>query len=134
MGGLTDGVSTRDMANAFSVFPNGGVYRQARTYTKVENSKGEVILDNTREDSVAVKDTTAYYINSMLTNVVTSGGGTEARISGMTTAGKTGTTDTKDNRWFVGYTPYYTAAVWVGYETPERVPAPGNPAAQVFKK
>ena len=56
------------------------------------------------------------------------------RISGMTTAGKTGTTDTKDNRWFVGYTPYYTAAVWVGYETPERVPAPGNPAAQVFKK
>lgn len=134
MGGLTDGVSTRDMANAFSVFPNGGIYRQARTYTKVENSKGEVILDNTREDSVAVKDTTAYYINSMLTNVVSSGGGTEARISGMTTAGKTGTTDTKDNRWFVGYTPYYTAAVWVGYETPERVPAPGNPAAQVFKK
>ena len=65
---------------------------------------------------------------------MTSGGGTEARISGMTTAGKTGTTDTKDNRWFVGYTPYYTAAVWVGYETPERVPAPGNPAAQVFKK
>lgn len=83
---------------------------------------------------MAVKDTTAYYINSMLTNVVTGGGGTEARISGMTTAGKTGTTDTKDNRWFVGYTPYYTAAVWVGYETPERVPAPGNPAAQVFKK
>lgn len=44
----------------------------------------------------------------------------------MTTAGKTGTTDTKDNRWFVGYTPYYTAAVWVGYETPERVPAPAT--------
>ncbi|MFR4335624.1 MAG: hypothetical protein ACLT3D_06600, partial [Lawsonibacter sp.] len=53
--------------------------------------RGEVILDNTREDSVAVKDTTAYYINSMLTNVVTGGGGTEARISGMTTAGVAGT-------------------------------------------
>ena len=91
-GGVEHGLSLIHI----SVFPNGGVYRQARTYTKVENSKGEVILDNTREDSVAVKDTTAYYINSMLTNVVTSGGGTEARISGMTTAGKTGTTDTKD--------------------------------------
>ena len=73
-------------------------------------------------------------MNYMLTNVVSSGGGYEARISGMTVAGKTGTTDTKDNRWFVGYTPYYTAAVWVGYETPARVQASGNPAAQMFQK
>ncbi len=106
MGGLTDGVSTRDMANAFSVFPNGASIARPAPIPRWRTAQGEVILDNTREDSVAVKDTTAYYINSMLTNVVTSsGGGTEARISGMTTAGKTGTTDTKDNRWFVGYTP-----------------------------
>ena len=49
-------------------------------------------------------------------------------------AGKTGTTDSKFDRWFVGYTPYYTAAVWVGYEYNERVPASNNPAAQLWKK
>ena len=137
LGGLTVGVSTRDMANAFAVFPNDGIYREARTYTRVEDLNGNVLLDNTREDEVAVRDTTAYYINQMLTNVVsgTNGGGYEARISGMTVAGKTGTTDTRDNRWFVGYTPYYTAAVWVGYEMPSRVSTAGNnPAAQLWQK
>lgn len=134
LGGLSLGVSTRDMATAFATFPNDGVYREARTFTRVEDADGNVILDNTREEEQAIKDTTAYYMNYMLTNVVSSGGGSEARISGMTVAGKTGTTDTKDNRWFVGYTPYYTAAVWVGFETPARVPAPGNPAAQMFQK
>ena len=134
LGGLSMGVSTRDMATAFATFPNDGVYREARTFTRVEDADGNVILDNTREEEQAIKDTTAYYMNYMLTNVVSSGGGYEARISGMTVAGKTGTTDTKDNRWFVGYTPYYTAAVWVGYETPARVQASGNPAAQMFQK
>lgn len=134
MGGLTDGVTTRQMANAFAVFPENGIYREARTYTKVEDSQGNVILDNTREDEVAVKESTAYYMNTMLQNVVQNGGGSEARISGMTVAGKTGTTDSKFDRWFVGYTPYYTAAVWVGYEYNERVTASGNPAAQLWKK
>lgn len=134
MGGLTDGVTTRQMANAFAVFPENGIYREARTYTKVEDSDGNVILDNTREDEVAVKESTAYYMNTMLQNVVQNGGGSEARISGMTVAGKTGTTDSKFDRWFVGYTPYYTAAVWVGYEYNERVPASNNPAAQLWKK
>ena len=134
LGGLSLGVSTRDMATAFATFPNDGVYREARTFTRVEDADGNVLLDNTREEEQAIKDTTAYYMNYMLTNVVSSGGGYEARISGMTVAGKTGTTDTKDNRWFVGYTPYYTAAVWVGYETPARVQASGNPAAQMFQK
>lgn len=134
MGGLTDGVTTRQMANAFAVFPENGIYREARTYTKVEDSQGNVILDNTRQDEVAVKESTAYYMNSMLQNVVQNGGGTEARLSNMTVAGKTGTTTNKFDRYFVGYTPYYTAAVWVGYEYNERVTASGNPAAQLWKK
>ena len=82
-----------------------------------------------------LKESTVYYMNSMLTSVVTEGGGGEAAISGMTVAGKTGTTDSKYDRWFVGYTPYYTAAVWVGYEINEYVSTSGiNPAAQVWEK
>ena len=136
LGGLSMGVSTRDMATAFATFPNDGVYREARTFTRVEDADGNVLLDNTREEEQVIKDTTAYYMNNMLTQVVVDAALDcyEARISGMTVAGKTGTTDTKDNRWFVGYTPYYTAAVWVGFETPARVPASGNPAAQMFQK
>ncbi len=133
-GGLTDGTNTRDMAAAFAVFPNNGIYRTPRTYTRVENSSGEIILEKESHQEVAVKDTTAYYMNSMLRSVVTSGGGTAANFNGgMSIAGKTGTTDSKHDRWFVGYTPYYTAACWVGYEQPERVKAPGNPALNMWK-
>ena len=73
-------------------------------------------------------------MNEMLKNVVTRGTGTAARISGMTVAGKTGSTTANNDRWFVGYTPYYTAAVWVGYKTPERIYASNNPAAVMWQK
>lgn len=73
-------------------------------------------------------------MNEMLKNVVSNGTGTAARISGMTVAGKTGSTTANNDRWFVGYTPYYTAAVWVGYKTPERIYASNNPAAVLWQK
>lgn len=72
------------MANAFAVFPENGIYREARTYTKVEDSDGNVILDNSREDETAIKESTAYYMNTMLQNVVQNGRAvSEARIIGM---------------------------------------------------
>lgn len=134
-GGLTDGTNTLDMAAAFAVFPNNGIYRNPRSYTRVETVDGEVLLENESVQEIAIKETTAYYMNSMLTSVVTSGGGTAANFdSGMAIAGKTGTTDNKYDRWFVGYTPYYTAAVWVGYaNTPSRVNVSGNPALNMWK-
>jgi penicillin-binding protein 1A len=122
------------MAAAFAVFPNNGIYRNPRTYTRVETADGEVILENESVQEVAIKETTAYYMNSMLRSVVTTGGGTAANFDGgMAIAGKTGTTDNKYDRWFVGYTPYYTAAVWVGYKQPERVNISGNPALNMWK-
>lgn len=133
-GGLTDGANTRDMAEAFASFANNGVYTYSRTYSKVVDSTGKVWLDNTIKQEPIMKETTAYYINQMLRNVVSSGSGSSAALSGMTVAGKTGTTDSKFDRWFVGYTPYYTAAVWVGYEQPERVNVSGNPAIDMWKK
>ena len=137
MGGLTDGVTTRDMANAFAVFANDGVYREARTYTVVKDNEGNVILDNTREDEPVLKESTAYYMNYLLQNVAENGGVRwEVAIPGIDTAGKTGTTNSQYDRWFVGYTPYYTAAVWVGYEYNEKVVAPGvyNPASNMWGK
>ena len=143
MGGLTNGVSVREMATAYSVFPRGGTYLESRTYYRVLDSKGNVLLD-TNEDRVpvtAVKDTTAWYINSMLEDVVStqrvSGNiatGYEAVLDNMTVAGKTGSTNSNRDRWFVGYTPYYTAAVWCGYDQQERITSKGNPAAQMWTK
>ena len=135
MGGLTDGVNTRDMAEAFAVFPNRGIYTPSRTYTKVLNANGDVILENEVSSEVAVKESTAYYINTMLQNVVTSGTGYEARFDNMHVAGKTGSSTSDHDRWFAGYTPYYTAVVWTGYSSPERVRSSGrNPASITFNK
>lgn len=135
MGGLTKGVNTRSMAEAFSVFPNQGIYTPSRTYTKVLNANGDVILENTTTSEAVLKNTTAYYMNTMLQNVVTSGTGYEAAVSGMHVAGKTGSSTSDKDRWFAGYTPYYTAVVWTGYPSPERVRSNGkNPAAITFSR
>ena len=134
MGGLTKGVTTRQMAAAFAVFPSGGIYRTARTYTKVThmvNDVEEVLLDNASTQEQAVKPTTAYYMNSMLSGVVSSAGtaGSARFSSSMDIAGKTGTTSSAYDRWFVGYTPYYTAAVWTGYEYNARMSGPNRAIA-----
>ena len=135
MGGLTDGVNTRDMAEAFSVFPNRGIYPPSRTYTKVVNASGDVLLHNETSSAVALKESTAYYINTMLQNVVANGTGYEARFNSMHIAGKTGSSTSDHDRWFAGYTPYYTAVVWTGYASPERVRSSGkNPAAVTFNR
>ena len=135
MGGLTDGVNTRDMAEAFAVFPNRGVYTPSRTYTKVLNANKEVILENETASEVVIKDSTAYYMNTMLQNVVANGTGYEARFDNMHIAGKTGSSTSDHDRWFAGYTPYYTAVVWTGYGQPERVRSSGrNPASIAFNK
>ncbi len=138
MGGLTYGVTTVEMAAAFSAFANDGIYNEPRSYTQVLDADGNVLLDNTDSSSrswVAMKETTAYQINQMLKGVVSSGTGTAARISGMTVAGKTGTTSNNYDRYFVGYTPYYCAAVWVGYGYNSYISYSGsNPAAVMWQK
>lgn len=134
MGGLTHGLSTVEMAAAYSCFANQGVYNSPKMYTEVKDSNGETVLTNESETHVAMKETTAYFMNQMLTSVVNAGTGTSAKFSGMTIAGKTGTTDDSRVRYFVGYTPYYCAAVWTGYpQTNEKISASGNPAITMWK-
>ena len=121
LGELTYGLTVREMAQAYATFPNDGVFREARTYTKVVDSNGNVILDNTQESHTAVSEKTSFYMNYMLRNVVSYGTGTPAYMSNMAVAGKTGTSNNDQTRWFAGYTPYYTAVVWCGYDEPEQI-------------
>lgn len=151
LGGLTRGVSTLEMASAYATFPRDGVYTKPYLYTVVTDSDGKVILSNgdydvTVEDDNSVtisgqasstailSERTTFYMNNMLQNVVTSGTGTRAQLVGMTAAGKTGTTTDDYDRWFVGYTPYYTAAVWTGYDSQETINASVNPACVLWQK
>lgn len=136
MGGLTQGVTTEEMAAAYGSFVNQGVYNKPRTITRIEsNDHTEVIVDNSVQSTVAMKESTAYLMNKLLRNVLINGNGSEGSFSGMTLAGKTGTTNDNKDRYFAGYSGYYSAAVWVGYaEKPEQITARGNPAAVIWKK
>lgn len=134
LGGLDRGVTTEEMAAAFAAFANEGIYTAPRTFIRVEDADGNVILENEAKASVAMKDTTAALMNSLLQEVVNGGTGYEGRISGMHVAGKTGTTNNDQDRYFVGYTPYYSCAVWVGYVHNQRIIASGNLAASMWQK
>ncbi|MBO5364283.1 MAG: PBP1A family penicillin-binding protein [Clostridia bacterium] len=133
LGGLTDGVTAVEMAAAFSAFANNGVYHTPYTYTEVKDKDGNVILTSNRESWQAMEPSTAFVMHKMLQEVVTSGTGGGAGISGYQTAGKTGTTSDNNDRWFVGYTPHYAAAVWYGYDIPKEISVSGNPCIPVFR-
>ncbi len=137
LGALTYGVTVREMATAYASFPNNGVFRQARTYTKVVDSEGNVILDNEQETHTAMSEHTAWEMTFMLENAVNVGTGAPAAISGMHVAGKTGTTSDNNDRWFSGFTGYYTASVWCGFDEPEEVILSGsstNPSVVMWRR
>ena len=134
LGQLTNGVTVREMTQAFASFVNEGVFTYSRTYEKVTDKNGNLLLDNPVRSHVAWKANTAYNILNMLQSAVAWGTGGEARLPNMTVAGKTGTTSYNWDRWFVGMTPYYVAAVWTGYDINENIAIGGNPAAQIWRK
>ena len=137
MGALTVGATVRDMAAAYATFANDGVWREARTYTKVYDSEGNLVLDNTQDSEKVLSDKSVNYLNYCLQNAVNNGTGGEAKISGQNIAGKTGTTSSNRDRWFCGYSKYYAAAVWCGYHNPEVIritSGENNPAAVLFRK
>lgn len=136
LGALTVGSTVREMSTAYATFANNGVYRTSRTYTKVYNSEGEIVLDNHQESRQILSEKTVNYMNYCLYNAANNGTGTAAVFPGQNIAGKTGTTSSNRDRWFCGYTKYYTAAVWCGYNQPEQINLTGNyanPAARLWK-
>ena len=133
LGGLTVGISPYEHAAAYGTFANGGIYMEPKLYTKVVDREGETVLEKYSEVRSVMSKQNAYILTNMLQSVVTSGTGTEAALSNMKVAGKTGTTNESKDRWFAGYTPYYVASVWVGYDEQKQISMSGNPAAKIWK-
>lgn len=138
LGGMSEGVSVIEMTAAYNTFVNGGNYFKPIGYTKVENAKGEVIIDNTKNKPTrAIGKDTAFVMRDLMKGVVSSGTGGGAKINGMATAGKTGTTDKSHNRWFAGYTPYYCGVTWYGFDKPRPISyyngVNSNPALIIWK-
>jgi penicillin-binding protein 1A len=124
LGGLTDGVSVLETTAAYGAIANGGVYTQPIYYTKVLDHDGNVIIDHeTPATHQVIKKDTAYMLTNMMEGVITDPNGTGRAAafadSQIPIAGKTGTTTNTKDLYFVGYTPYYVAGIWGGYDTPK---------------
>ena len=135
IGGMTDGVSPLEMAAAYGTIANDGVYITPTFYTKVVDSSGNTVLTPKQEQIRAVSEQTAYLTKKITQEPVNSGSGTATycKISGMDVAAKTGTTDNSYDRWLCGFTPYYSAATWFGYDESEEVKGfSQNPAGQIW--
>ena len=118
LGGITDGVYNIELTAAFASIANSGTYTEPVLYTEILDHDGNVLIDNSAPAThEVIKDSTAYLLTSAMEDVVNGGTGTSANLSNMTTAGKTGSTDDYADRWFVGFTPYYTAGIWGGYDS-----------------
>ena len=116
LGGLTEGVYNYEMCAAYAAIANGGVYHTPTLYTKILDHDGNVLLEGTGETRTVIKDSTAALLTSAMQDVVNSGTGTACQLPNMPVAGKTGTTTSNKDLWFCGFTPYYTCAVWGGYD------------------
>lgn len=116
LGGITDGVTNLELTASYAAIANNGVYVEPIYYTKVLDHNGNILIDNTPESHRVIKEDTAFLLTSAMQDVVNRGTGTAARVSNMPAAGKTGSTSDYNDVWFVGYTPYYTAGIWSGYD------------------
>jgi len=132
LGGLTDGVTVMEMNTAYSALANGGKYIEPHMYTKVYDVEGKLLLNKEVNKEQVFRASTAYIVSNMLKKVVQNGTGSGAKISGIDTCGKTGTTDDNKDRWFIGYTPYLCGSVWFGYDKPKTISYGGNNPALVI--
>ena len=123
LGGTTYGVTLKDMTTAYGIFPSGGVYTESFTVVKILDSEGNLVIDNKPRQTVAIKEETAQSMVRMMKAVVSYGTAytytPKVNKMKLEVAGKTGTTDNNFDKWFIGYSPYYVAGIWIGYDQPQ---------------
>lgn len=121
LGGLTEGVTPLELTAAYGAIANGGIYTEPVFYSRVLDHDGSILLDNQPESHIVMKESTAFLLTSAMESVMNTGTGYVAKLDptmGISYAGKTGTTSDVKDLLFVGYTPYYVATVWMGYDMP----------------
>jgi len=114
LGGMTRGIKPIDLASAYGTIANGGVRVEPITFTRIEDNNGNLLLERTPEKTYVVDEKVAFIVQDMMQTSVNEGVASSARMQTQAVAGKTGTTSNKYDAWFVGYTPYYVASVWIG--------------------
>ena len=125
LGGITDGVVNLELTAAYAALANGGNYIKPKFYSRIEDSQGNIVLDNTSEATQVVSASTAFLVTKAMEDVIKDSLGTaygNILLGDMPVAGKTGTTDESKDIWFEGYTPYYTCGIWGGYDNNEALP------------
>lgn len=133
LGGLTHGASPLEMAAAYGAIANDGVYIEPTFYTKVVDGDGNIVFEPHQETRTVMSSSAAYVVKEILTQPVKSGTAMACSISGMSVAAKTGTTNDDYDRWLCGFTPYYTAATWYGYDNNRTVSGWSiSPATQIW--
>ena len=135
LGGLTDGITNLEITAAYATIANEGNYIKPVFYTEVYDHDGNLLIDNRKpEESAVISPQNAWLLTSAMHDVVTIGTGTAANLScGLYTAGKTGTTSSNYDAWFCGYTPYYTASIWIGFDVNTNFAA-GNYHKNMWRK
>ncbi len=136
VGSMNVGITSLDMTAAYASFGNGGMYYEPYSFYYVENSVGDVILDNRNPKGEQIlTPETAEIMRHMMETVTTASYGTgyNFKVKGFDNYAKTGTTDNNYDKWMVGGTPYYVAAVWYGYDIPKTIHTSGNPAGTIYK-
>ncbi|KUO74433.1 MAG: hypothetical protein APF77_15175 [Clostridia bacterium BRH_c25] len=126
LGGVTNGVKPIEMAAAYSVFPNKGIYVKPISFTKILDKDGNVIFENKPEKEKVISEQVSYLMVDIMKGVIRGGTGGNAALSKMPVAGKTGTTTKNVDAWFTGYSPYYTASVWIGHDEPKAMSFTGG--------
>jgi penicillin-binding protein 1A len=134
LGGMTRGVSPLQMAAGYGAFGNGGLYVEPRPYSKITNRLGEVIIGREPYTKQAMDTGVAFIVTDILRGVVTNGIAGRAAISSQPVAGKTGTTTEKYDAWFVGFTPQYSAALWIGCDVGVELGEGSGAATRVWSK
>lgn len=134
LGGLSEGVSVCEMAGAYSAIANNGVFNKPTFYSKVVDKNDNTVYEPARESKRVMSEQNAYIEKNILTQTVVGANGTATycKVKGMDVAAKTGTTNDDCDRWLSGFTPYYTASVWYGYEFSAEVHYSGNPAGKIW--